>query len=102
VQKLLPKLFLKPVTIGVITTGGYTGNVNYRKKAMMWLGYREQTDGCHIIRGKNGHEYRLPELPNLNVDGYCAETKTVYEFNGCCKHGNICQIFRDVTTMGGE
>jgi hypothetical protein len=25
---------------------GYTGIVNYRKKALMWLVYREETDGC--------------------------------------------------------
>jgi hypothetical protein len=75
-NKLLRKLFMKPDTIGLIPTGGYTGNVNY-SKAMMWLVYREQTDGCHTLHGRNGREYRLPELPNLSVDGFCAETKTV-------------------------
>jgi hypothetical protein len=36
-NKILRKLFLKTDTIGLIPTGGYTGNVNYSKKAMMWL-----------------------------------------------------------------
>jgi hypothetical protein len=49
----------------------------------MWLVYREQTDGCHIRHGRNGRECRLPELPNFSVNDFCAETKTVYEFNGC-------------------
>ena len=41
-NKVLRKLFLKPYTIGLIPTGGYSGNVNYSKKALMWLVYREQ------------------------------------------------------------
>jgi hypothetical protein len=101
-NKVFWKLFLKPHTIGLITTGGYRGNVNYRKKVMMWLVYRAQTDGCDILHGRNGPEYRLPELPNLSVDGYFAETKTLYEFNGCYWHGHTCQPFRDVTTMAGD
>jgi hypothetical protein len=43
-NKLLRKMFLKPDTIGLIPTGGYTGNFKYSKKTMMWLVYREQTD----------------------------------------------------------
>jgi hypothetical protein len=75
-NKVLRKLFLKPDIIDLIPTGGYTGNKNYSRKAMMWLGYREQTNGCHISHGTNGREFRLLELPNFSVDGFCAETKT--------------------------
>jgi hypothetical protein len=46
-KRVLRKLFLKHETIGLIPTGGYIGNVNYSKKAMMWLLYREKTKGCH-------------------------------------------------------
>ena len=53
-NKVLCKLFLKPETIGLIPTGGYSGNVNYSKKAMMWLLYREQVDCCRIMNGRNG------------------------------------------------
>ena len=35
-NKVLRKLFLKSDTIGLIPIGGYSGNVNYSKKAMMW------------------------------------------------------------------
>jgi hypothetical protein len=45
-NKVLFKQFLKPDTIGLIPTGGYSGNVKYSKKALMWFGYREETDGC--------------------------------------------------------
>ena len=68
----------------------------------MWLVHRERTDGCTILHGRNGREYRLPELPHFSVDGFCPETKTVYEFMGCYFHGDTCQPFRDVTTTVGD
>jgi hypothetical protein len=95
-------LVLKPDTIGLIPTGGYTGNFNYSKKAIMRLVYRETTYGCHILHGINGREYTLPELPNLSVDGFCAETKTVFAFNGCYLHGHTRQPFHDITTVAGD
>jgi hypothetical protein len=36
------------------------------------------------------------------VDGFCAETRTVYEFLGCFWNGHTCQPFRDVATISGE
>ena len=39
---------------------------------------------------------------NSIVDGYCAETNTVYEFFGCYFHGCTCQPFRDVITTNGN
>ena len=48
-NKVMRKRLLKPYTIG-----GQTGNVNYTKKAIMWLLYREQTDGCTIRHARNG------------------------------------------------
>ena len=44
-NKVLRKQFMKPDTIGLIPTGGYSGNVNYSKKSLMCLVYREKTDG---------------------------------------------------------
>jgi len=63
---------------------------------------REQTDGCTIRHARNDREYRLPELPRLGVDGFCAETRTAYEFFGFLYHGYNCLTFRDVTTLGGD
>ncbi|GFG33651.1 hypothetical protein Cfor_01531 [Coptotermes formosanus] len=81
-NKVFRKRFLKPNTIGLIPSGG------------------QQTDACSIRHGRNGREYRLPELPHLKVDGYCEETRTVYEFNGCYWHGcPRCQTLRDVPTI---
>ena len=101
-NKVLRKKFLKPETIGLIPTGGYSLNQKYSRKALMWLVYMERTDGCAIMHGRNGREYRLPELPNYSVDGYCAESRTVYEFLGCFWHGHTCQPFRDISTMNGD
>ena len=76
-NKVLRKRFLKPDTIGLIPKGGYTANVKQSKKALMWLVHREKTDGCTILHGRNGRKHRLPELPNMSVDGFCPETRTV-------------------------
>ena len=96
---MLRKRFLKPNQIGLIPTGGYSCKVNQNKKALMWLVHRERTDGCRISPGHNGREFRLPELPNLSVDGYCHDTRKVYEFHGCYWHGHTCLPFRDVATL---
>ena len=91
-NKLLRKLFLKPDTIRMIPTGGYSGNVIYSKKALMCLVYIEQLDGCRIMHGRNGREYRLPALRHLSVVGFCKETNTVYEFCGCYCHAHMSTV----------
>ena len=68
----------------------------------MWQLYAEQTDGCTISRVRNGREYRPPEFPNLRVDGFCAETRSVYEFFGCLFHRHNFLPFSNFTTLGGD
>jgi len=65
----------------------------------MWILHMEQTDGCTIMHARNGREFRLPELPRHSDDGYCAETRTVYEFLGCFWHGCKCLPMRDHKTL---
>ena len=86
----------------LIPSGGYSGNVNYSNIAIMWLVYREQTDGCTIRHARNRREYIPPEISRLNVDSFCAETRTVYGFFGCLYHGHTCLPYRDVTTLRGD
>jgi G:T-mismatch repair DNA endonuclease (very short patch repair protein) len=62
----------------------------------------EQTHGCRIMHARNGREFRLSQLPQYSVDGYCPETRTVFEFYGCYYHGCPCKRFRDVKMPGGE
>ena len=99
---MLRRRFLKPDTIGLIPTEGYTCNNKYSKKVIMWLLHMEQTDGVAIKHARNEREYRLCELPHFSVDCYCAETNTVYEFIGCYWHGYTCKPFRDIITTNGD
>ena len=68
----------------------------------MWLLHMEQIEGVDIKHVRNGHEYRLSELPHYGVCGYCAETYTIYEFFGCYWLGCTCQTFRDFITTNGD
>lgn len=95
---MLRKWFLKHNTIVLIPTAGYSCNVRQSEKALMWLVHSGKTDGCKILHGRNGREYRLPEHPHRSVDGFCPETRTVYEFCGCFYSGHTCIPFRDVST----
>jgi len=54
----------------------------------MWLMHMKQTGGVQIMHCRNRLEYRLQELPSVNVDVYCPLTNTVYEFFGCIWHGH--------------
>jgi len=57
----------------------------------------EDTDGVKIMHGR---EYKVPELPHFSVDGYCPETRKIYEFFECYFHGHTCQPFRDIIKFG--
>ena len=63
---------------------------------------QRKKDGRKILHGRNGREYRLPNLPRFSVDGFCPETETVYEFFGYYYHGHNCQPLRDVSTVNGD
>ena len=43
-NKVFRKRFLKPETIGLIPSGGYSCNRKYNKKALMWLLHMEEED----------------------------------------------------------
>jgi len=102
-NKVFRNRFLKPGTIGFIPGGGYSCNRNYSKKALLWILHMEEEDNCKILHARNEREIRLPELPRFSVDGYCAETRTVYEFMGCFFHGCVkCEPFRDLKTLGDD
>ena len=101
-NKVFRRNFLKPDTIGIIPRCGYTDGRMQSKKALMWLVHEQNTQGLRIRHGRNGKEYRLAELRNYSVDGFCEETKTVYEFMGCFWHGHTCLSFRDVPIYDSE
>ena len=51
---------------------------------MLWLKYLSYTNNITIQHCFNNIEKKIGPYP---VDGYCKETDTVYEFQGCFMHG---------------
>ena len=56
----------------------------YGQMAVQWLTWEAAKNGCTIRHQVNGREKRIGKLP---VDGWCAETRTAYQFHGCFWHG---------------
>ena len=56
----------------------------YGQMAIQWLTRESGRTGCTIRHQGNGREKRIGKLP---VDGWCAETRTAYQFHGCFWHG---------------
>ena len=57
-------------------------------EALQWLSYTADKEGIHIQHHRNGGEKRVGPY---SLDGYCEETHTVYEYQGCYWHGkNLC------------
>ena len=55
----------------------------YGQMAFQWLTRESDRTGCTIRHQGNGREKRIGKLP---VDGWCAETRTAYQFHGCFWH----------------
>ncbi|CAH0556585.1 unnamed protein product [Brassicogethes aeneus] len=83
-NKVFRRNFLQPETIGIIPPKGYRMTDNCSEIALKWLCWKESLFP-DIIHAGNGQEIRLKE--NLTVDGFCATTNTVFEFDGCYFHG---------------
>jgi hypothetical protein len=76
--------FLTEETIGQIPATGYGGNVNQSVIALCWLS--QLRDEGLSLRSKLSPEGE-EKILNRFVDGYCAETNTIYQFHGCFFHG---------------
>ncbi len=62
-------------------------STGWSRLAVGWLETIAGQEGIHIQHALNGGEYSIPGT-KFRVDGYCAETNTVYEFHGDVWHGN--------------
>jgi len=62
--------------------------VKYSKKAIVWLTHIANEQQILIEHAENGGEHRIPNTKYV-TDGYCNETKTIYEFYGDRFHGNL-------------
>ncbi|XP_018577064.1 uncharacterized protein LOC108915498 [Anoplophora glabripennis] len=83
-NKVYRRNFLKPNTIGIIPKGGYRWRDNQSKIAIQWLVWEEHQRQINIQHAAKQQESRVA---GVKVDGYCEETKQVFEFNGCYFHG---------------
>ena len=52
--------------------------------AVQWLTWEAVKNGCAIRHQVNGRE---KQIGKLLVDGWCAKTRTAYQFHGCFFHG---------------
>ena len=71
-------------TIAIIPDNGYNPRLMSSKKAQRWLDFQAEKDKVFIQTASNGGEKKVG---NYQLDGFCEENKTIYEFNGCYWHG---------------
>jgi hypothetical protein len=74
-----------------VKTNGYISNCphcvrQYSRKQINWLNWIMKRDNIHIKHAENDGEYYIKGIGY--VDGYCEETRTVYQFHGNYWHGN--------------
>ena len=63
-------------------------------EALQWLSYTAEKEEIRIQHDRNGGEKRVG---NYYLDGYCEETHTAYEYQGCYWHGKVfSQVWRGV------
>ena len=68
----------------------------YGVQAHEWLTLLSHQNNIHIRHKFNGVEKRLGNR-RVPVDGWDAENKTVYQFQGCWFHGHSCAVTRHAT-----
>ena len=55
-------------------------------EALQWLSYTAEKEEIRIQHARNGGEKRVGKY---YLDGYCEETHTAYEYQGCYWHGKV-------------
>ena len=63
------------------------------KMAIEWLEWVAHKEGIYIRHQLNNTEKRIGGR-KLPVDGFHAQTQTVYQFHGCYWHGHDCALNR--------
>jgi hypothetical protein len=77
--------YMKPNSIGILPVQGYNQRKSSRK-AVVWLEWIMDQEDI-IIRHDRNNEFGEKCINGIAVDGYCEETNTIYEFDGCYWHG---------------
>ena len=82
-QEVYRTNFLKKDTIAI-----FNNHRQWKTKqsndAVTWLSYVSEKEDLYIQHVRNGGEKRVE---HYSLDGYCEETNTAYEFQGCFWHG---------------
>ena len=66
----------------------------YERMAIDWLEWEAKNTG-QLIRHQGNDKEKVIGRRRLPVDGFCKDTNTVYEFQGCLWHGHRCWITKD-------
>ena len=94
-QEVYRTNFLKKDTIAVFNNDRQL-KIKQSNVAVKWLSYILEKEDLCIQHVRNGGEKRFS---NYSLDGYCEETLTAYEFQGCFWHG---KDFGNVTYTNHE
>ena len=89
-QEVYRTNFLKKDTIAIFNHDRQL-KIKQSNVAVKWLSYISEKEDLYIQHVRNGGEKRFMDY---SLDGYCEETLTAYEFQGCFWHG---KDFGDVT-----
>ena len=82
-QEVYRTNFLKKDTIAIFQPDRQL-KIKQSNVAVKWLSYISEKEDLFIQHVRNGGEKRFS---NYSLDGYCEETHTAYEFQGCFWHG---------------
>ena len=62
-------------------------------EALQWLSYTAEKEGIRMQHHRNGGEKRVGRY---SLDGYCEETHTAYEYQGCYWHGKNPHVYYSI------
>ena len=82
-QEVYRTNFLKKDTIAIFNNDRQW-KIKQSNVAVTWLSYISEKEDLYIQHVRNGGEKRVAPY---SLDGYCEETNTTYEFQGCFWHG---------------
>ena len=82
-QEVYRTNFLEKDTIAVFNNHRQW-RIKQSNVAVTWLSYISEKEDLYIQHVRNGGEKRVG---HYSLDGYCEETNTAYEFQGCFWHG---------------
>ena len=93
-QEVYRTNFLRKDTIAIFNNDRQW-KIKQSNVAVTWLSYISEKEDLYIKHVRNGGEKRVEPY---SLDGYCEETNTAYEFQGCFWHG-CPECFKDRDTV---